>query len=75
MKSPYDLSPNILKLLTAVSEKIGEVQAAYLVKQSPKLRKQNQIKTIHSSLIIEGNTLSLVQDLVLPEAGGLGPNW
>lgn len=34
MKPPYDLSPSILKLLTAVSEKFGEVQAVYLVKQS-----------------------------------------
>ena len=29
-----------------------------MIRQSPKLRKQNQIKTIHSSLSIEGNTLS-----------------
>jgi Fic family protein len=58
MRPPYDFTPTILKLLTAVSERIGELQAVYLIKQSPKLRKQNQIKTIHASLNIEGNALS-----------------
>ena len=58
MKPPYEITSEILKLIIAVSEKIGEVNAKYLVKQNPKLRKQNKIKTIHSSLSIEGNTLS-----------------
>ena len=48
----------ILKLIAAISEKIGEINAKYLIKTNPTLRKQNQIKTIHSSLSIEGNTLS-----------------
>lgn len=58
MKPPYDLTPQILKLIRSISEKIGEVNANYLSKQSPQLRKQNRIKTIHSSLQIEGNTLT-----------------
>jgi Fic family protein len=58
MKPPYDITPKILKLISSISEKIGEVNANYLSKQSPQLRKQNRIKTIHSSLQIEGNTLS-----------------
>lgn len=58
MKPPYEITPTILKLLTVISEKIGEVNAKFLVKQNPTLRKQNQIKTVHSSLSIEGNTLS-----------------
>ncbi|UJP66896.1 Fic family protein [Mongoliitalea daihaiensis] len=58
MKPPYDLTPAILKLITSISEKIGAVNAKLIVSQNPKLRKQNQIKTIHSSLSIEGNTLS-----------------
>lgn len=41
--------------------RLGEVNANYLSKQSPQLRKNNRIKTIHSSLQIEGNTLSLDQ--------------
>ncbi len=35
--------------------------AKYLIKTNPTLRKQNQIKTIHSSLSIEGNTLTEAQ--------------
>jgi len=58
MKPPYEITSKILKLITSISQKIGEVNAKYLVQQDPKLRKQNQIKTIHSSLSIEGNTLS-----------------
>jgi len=58
MKPPYDITPKILKLISSISEKIGEVNANYLSKQSPKLRKQNRIKTIQSSLQIEGNTLT-----------------
>ncbi len=58
MKPPYEITTSILKLITSISEKIGQVNAVYLVKQSPQLRKQNRIKTIHSSLQIEGNILT-----------------
>ncbi len=58
MKPPYDITPKILKLIRSISEKIGEVNANYLSRQSPQLRKLNRIKTIHSSLQIEGNTLT-----------------
>lgn len=61
MKPPYDITPKILKLISSISEKIGEVNANYLSKQSPQLRKQNRIKTIQSSLQIEGNTLTEYQ--------------
>jgi len=60
-KPPYTITPDILKLVSSISLKIGEVNAKLLVKQSPQLRKQNQIKTIHASLAIEGNTLSADQ--------------
>lgn len=58
MKPPYEISPKILKYISSISEKIGEVNANHLSKHSPQLRKQNRIKTIHSSLQIEGNTLT-----------------
>jgi len=58
MKPPYDITARILNLISSISIKIGEVNANYLNKQSPQLRKQNRIKTVHSSLSIEGNTLS-----------------
>jgi Fic family protein len=67
MKPPYDITPKILKLISSISEKIGEVNANYLSRQSPQLRKQNRIKTIHSSLQIEGNTLTEVQITALIE--------
>lgn len=58
MKPPYDITAEILKYITSISEKIGEVNAKFLIKTNPILRKQNKIKTIHSSLSIEGNTLT-----------------
>lgn len=58
MKPPYDISPRILNLVRSISEKIGEVNAGYLNRQSPELRKSNRIKTIQASLQIEGNMLS-----------------
>ncbi|MEQ9376247.1 MAG: Fic family protein [Imperialibacter sp.] len=67
MKPPYQVNSEILRLLTEVSEKIGAVNASFLIKPSPTLRKQNQIKTIHSSLKIEGNTLSEDQITALIE--------
>lgn len=67
MKPPYDITPKILKLISSISEKLGEVNANYLSKQSPQLRKQNRIKTIHSSLQIEGNTLTEEQITALIE--------
>ena len=67
MKPPYEITPKILKLLTTISEKIGEVNANFLNKPSPQLRKQNKIKTIHSSLKIEGNTLTEEQITALIE--------
>lgn len=53
MTPPYKITTDILKQITSVSEKIGEVSAKYLDKQTPQLRKQHRIKTIHSSLQIE----------------------
>lgn len=61
MKPPYEITNTILKLISSISEKIGEVNANYLNRPSPQLRKQNKVKTIHSSLQIEGNTLTLEQ--------------
>lgn len=67
MKPPYDITPKILKLISIISEKLGEINANFLDKPSPILRKQNKIKTIHSSLKIEGNTLTEEQITALLE--------
>ena len=67
MTPPYDITQKILKQISTISVQIGEVNANYLNKQSPQLRKQNRIKTIHSSLQIEGNTLTEEQITALIE--------
>jgi len=67
MKPPYEITTNILKLTTSISQKIGEVNANYISRPSPQIRKQNKIKTIHSSLKIEGNSLSEEQITALVE--------
>lgn len=58
MKPPYNITYNILSRTASISEKIGEVNAKFIDKQSPQLRRQDRIKTIHSSLQIEGNKLT-----------------
>jgi Fic family protein len=58
MKPPYDITSEILKRIKSVSEKIGEISAQFKDRPSPELRRQNRIRTIHSSLGIEGNALS-----------------
>lgn len=45
-------------LVAAISEKIGEINANHLYRPTTELRKRNRIKTIQSSLEIEGNTLT-----------------
>ncbi len=58
MKTPYTITDTILHLITAISEKIGAINAMHLYKPATELRKKNRIKTIQSSLEIEGNTLT-----------------
>lgn len=67
MKPPYEITTEIVKRIATISEKIGEVNATYLIKTNPTLRKQNQIKTIHASLGIEGNTLTIEQITAIVE--------
>ncbi|MCU4166730.1 Fic family protein [Carboxylicivirga caseinilyticus] len=67
MKPPYSITGKILKLVATISEKIGEVNSAHLSKPPTELRKKNRIKTIHSSLEIEGNTLTIEQITAIVE--------
>jgi Fic family protein len=74
MRPPYEINTTILKLLSSISEAIGAIKASLLVPAAPKLRKQNQIKTIQSSLQIEGNTLSEAQiTAILEDKKVVGP--
>ena len=61
MKPSYTITGQILALISSISEKIGEVNSAHLHRPPPELRKKNRIKTIQSSLEIEGNTLTIEQ--------------
>ena len=61
MRPPYSITPSILYLLTAISEKLGVIKARHLQAPRAELRKANRIKTIQSTLEIEGNTLSIEQ--------------
>lgn len=58
VRPPYTITEKILRLVVSISEKIGAINAAYLYKPPTELRKKNRIKTIQSSLEIEGNTLT-----------------
>jgi len=61
MRPPYQITNNIVELVASISEKIGEVNSAHLYRPPTELRKKNRIKTIQSSLEIEGNSLSIEQ--------------
>lgn len=67
LKPPYTITDTILILIASISEKIGEVNASHLYKPVTELRKKNRIKTIQSSLEIEGNTLTEEQITALLE--------
>lgn len=55
---PFTITPRIL----ALSQEIfGILEGEKLDAAPVKLRRENNIKTIHSSLAIEGNMLSLAQ--------------
>ena len=59
---PFNITERILHLISEISEQVGLLHARIGNNvPSPMLRKKNQIKTIHSSLAIENNTLSLKQ--------------
>ena len=74
MKPPYRITSFILSKISSISEKLGEVNANYLSRPSPQLRKQNRIRTIHASLSIEGNTLTQEQvTAILDNKRVLGP--
>jgi len=61
MKPPFQLTSKILSLIASISERIGEINSAHLNIPPTELRKKNRIKTIQSSLEIEGNTLTIEQ--------------
>lgn len=59
MKPPYEITNTILLLYGQISEALGLGKSLLLVKPEARLRRENRIKTIHSSLAIEGNSLAI----------------
>lgn len=60
-KPPFTITNEILSRIASISEKIGRITAITNLETKPHLRKNNRIQSIHSSLKIEANSLSLGQ--------------
>lgn len=58
---PFDITNAILTDVADISEMVGRLTVTEQLHTSPTLRRANRIRTIHSSLAIEQNTLSLEQ--------------
>lgn len=63
---PYKISNRMLDLVSSISEKVGQVTWHKGLESKPQLRRNNRIRSIHSSLKIEANSLSLneVRDVI-----------
>lgn len=60
-KPPYSLSPEVVSLCTEIGRLVGQYEGLRVPRPEPQLRRKNRIKSIQSSLAIEGNSLSLDQ--------------
>ena len=58
---PFDITNRILTLVSNISEKVGKISVTSNMQSKPYLRKNNRIKSIHSSLKIEANSLTIGQ--------------
>lgn len=58
---PFRITAKIIELISEISEKIGEINVIRQDFRHVQLRRENRIKTIHSSLAIENNSLSIEQ--------------
>ncbi|MDL2205321.1 Fic family protein [Eubacteriales bacterium OttesenSCG-928-N13] len=56
---PYTISIRTLMLVAQIAEKIGRISHYRLLKSKPHLRRNNRIRSIHSSLAIEASSLTL----------------
>lgn len=60
-KPPFTITNEILSKVSSISEKVGHITAINNLEAKPHLRRNNRIKSIHSSLRIEANSLTLGQ--------------
>lgn len=58
---PFEISNEMLKKVSDIMEKVGKLDSYANLDKTPYLRKQTKINSIHSSLAIENNKLSLNQ--------------
>ena len=58
---PYSINPAILSLVAEIAAEVGRLGALAGSGSVPKLRRENRIRSIHASLAIENNTLTLDQ--------------
>ena len=65
-KPPFTITNEILSYISSISEKIGRISVVENMESKPHLKKNNRIESIHSSLKIEANSLSLgqVRDII-----------
>ncbi len=58
---PYKITDKMLNYVSDIMKKIGEANYFESLNKYPELRRKSRIKSIHSSLAIENNQLSLFQ--------------
>lgn len=58
---PFTITNKMLNYVSSIMEKIGKLDNYTNFDKMPILRRNNRIKSIHSSLAIEANSLSLNQ--------------
>ena len=58
---PFTVTDDITMLAGEISEEIGRISVLQEGNVTPHLRRKNRIRTIHSSLAIENNTLTIDQ--------------
>lgn len=60
-KPPFEITNQMIDRVAEIAELVGKLSAASALSTNPTLRRSNRIRTIHGSLAIEQNTLSLEQ--------------
>ena len=61
MKPPFQITNRIIDYVAEISELVGGLSRADHLSTNPTLRRANRIRTVHGSLAIEQNTLTLEQ--------------
>lgn len=64
-KPPFHATGKITNLVATISEQIGRIKVLSRGNLNPHLRKENRIRTIHSSLAIEHHSLPLEQVMAI----------